>query len=197
MDFKLELRLVIGNSPREGITMKKITVLYAMCAVALLAAAAFSQEEVFSNPNVEYTFTLPNEKWKMTVSPSATSPNVEYVYGDRVDGHLEVRKLTVAKNTILTDVIHGDEEQKLQFKPGFVAGREERFSGRFSGTIYNFEYVASGRSMSGRYYFLTHKRYDSLCAEICRSKGLAPLDPASNRLYRQDIFDQIVVQAKF
>lgn len=134
--------------------MKKITVFYAICAVALLALAAFGQEETFSNPNVEYTFTLPNEKWKLTVPPSATSPNVEYVYGDRNEGHLEVRKLTVAKGTILSDVIHGDEEQKLQFKPGFVAGKEERFAGRFTGTVYNFEYVASGRNMSGRYYFL-------------------------------------------
>ncbi|MFM9905849.1 MAG: hypothetical protein ACKVQJ_14900 [Pyrinomonadaceae bacterium] len=119
-----------------------------------MASAAAAQDEVFSDPNVDYTFTLPDAKWKMTIKPSATSPNVEYVYGDRTDGHLEVRKLTVAKNTILTDVIHGDEEQKLQFKPGFVAGKEENFTGRLRGTIFNFEYVAAGRNMSGRYYFL-------------------------------------------
>ena len=89
----------------------------------------------------------------MTVKPSATSPNVEYVYGDRFDGHLEVRRLAVAKDAILTDVIQ-DEEQKLQFRPGYVAGKEENFAGRLRGAIFNFEYVAAGRPMSGRFYFL-------------------------------------------
>jgi hypothetical protein len=114
----------------------------------------FAQGDSFSDPNVDYTFELPEAKWKMTVKPSATSPNVEYVYGDRRDGHLEVRKLTVQKNALLTDIIHSDEEQKLQFLPGFVGGKDENFVGRLKGSIFNFEYVNSGRSMSGRYYFL-------------------------------------------
>jgi hypothetical protein len=123
-----------------------------MAAIALLSGPVFAQE-LFSDVNVDYTFTIPDSKWKMTVKPSATSPNVEYVNGDRVDGHLEVRRLTVARDAILTDVIR-DEEQKVQFRPGFVAGREENFSGRLKGAIYNFEYVAAGKSMSGRFYFL-------------------------------------------
>jgi hypothetical protein len=89
----------------------------------------------------------------MTVKPSATSLNVEYVYGDRIDGHLEVRRLTVAKDVILSDKVQ-EEEQKLQFRPGFVAGKEENFTGRLRGTVFNFEYVASGRNMTGRFYFL-------------------------------------------
>ena len=121
--------------------------------IVLLALTATAQDQVFSDGNVDYSFTLPDAKWKMTVKPSATSPNVEYVYGDRTDGHLEVRKLTVAKDAILTDVIQ-EEEQKLQFRPGFVAGKEENFLGRLRGSIFNFEYVAAGRSMAGRFYFL-------------------------------------------
>ena len=39
----------------------------------------------------------------MTVKPSATSPNVEYVYADRNDGHLEIRKLTVTKDAQLAE----------------------------------------------------------------------------------------------
>jgi len=125
-----------------------------LAAVTAFAAfSAFAQNETFSDPNVEYTFALPEPKWKMTVKPSATSPNVEYVYGDRVDGYFEVRKLTVAKDTIMTDVVQ-DEEQKVQFRPGFVAGKEENFQGKLKGAVYNFEYVAAGRNMSGRFYFL-------------------------------------------
>ncbi len=122
-------------------------------AALLFAAPVFGQGESFTDSNVDYSFALPDVKWKMTVKPSATSPNVEYVNGDRLEGHLEVRRQTVAKDAVLTDVIQA-EEQKLQFRPGFVAGKEENFSGRLKGAIYNFEYVAAGKSMSGRFYFL-------------------------------------------
>ena len=46
------------------------------------------------------------------------------------------------------------EEKRLQFRQGFVAGREENFAGKFRGTVFNFEYVAGGRPMAGRFYFL-------------------------------------------
>ena len=121
--------------------------------VLLAAVSAFAQGETFTDPNVDYSFDIPDAKWKMTVKPSATSPNVEYVFIERNEGHLEVRKLSAAKNAILTDVIR-DEEQKLQFLPGYVAGREENFGGNLKGAAFNFEFVRAGRPMSGRFYFL-------------------------------------------
>ena len=93
----------------------------------------------------------------MTAKPSATSPNVEYVYGDRTDGRLEVRKVTVAKDAILSDVIQ-EEGQKLQFRAGYVAGKEENFVGHLRGSVFNFEYVASAHNMIGRFYFLRERR---------------------------------------
>ena len=119
----------------------------------LAVVSAFGQGERFSDANVDYGFDIPETKWKMTVKPSATSPNVEYVFGDRNDGHLEVRRLKVANNAILADIIR-DEEQKLQFLPGYVAGPDENFTGRLRGSIFNFEFVRAGRPMSGRFYFL-------------------------------------------
>ena len=121
--------------------------------VIFAAVAANAQGSSFSDPNVDYTFDLPDAKWKMTVKPSATSPNVEYVFVDRSDGHLGIRKLTVGKNDVMSDIIQ-DEEQKLQFLSGFVAGRQETFTGKLKGAIFNYEYVSSGRNMSGRFYFL-------------------------------------------
>ena len=55
---------------------------------------------------------------------------------------------------MLTSEVIQDEEQKLQFLPGYVAGKEENFAGRFRGVIFNYEYVRAGRPMSGRIYFL-------------------------------------------
>src|SRR5512141_638536 len=134
----------------------KLHKLAAICAVGVslfFSYAVFAQDDTFSDPSVDYSFDLPDARWKMTVKPSATSPNVEFVFGDRRDGHLEVRKLTVPQDAVLSDVIR-DEEQKLQFLPGYVAGREENFSGYLRGTVFNFEFIRGARNTSGRFYFL-------------------------------------------
>jgi hypothetical protein len=110
-------------------------------------------QSTFSDPNVDYTFMLPEAGWKMIAKPSSTSPNVEYVYNDRREAYLTVRKLSVEKSAYLTDVIR-DEEQKVQFLPGYVSGKEENFTGNLKGNVFNFEYVSSGRNSSGRFYFL-------------------------------------------
>ncbi len=119
-----------------------------------VSQAAFAQSSsTFADANVEYTFQVPEERWKMTVKPTPTNPNVEFVFVDRLDGHFEVRKSTARGNALMSDVIR-DEETKLQFLPGFVAGREENFGGKLNGSVYNFEFVRAGRPMSGRFYFL-------------------------------------------
>ncbi len=127
----------------------------------------YSQTTEFADANVEYGFEVPDAKWKMTVKPSATMPNVEYVFVDRNEGHFEVRKIKVQKNAVMTDIVR-DEEAKLQFLPGFVAGKEETFRGRLNGTVFNFEFVRAGRPMSGRFYFL---RADDATVYILRFTG--------------------------
>jgi hypothetical protein len=135
--------------------MKQNNARFSFMAFFLLLAgvSAFAQNQSFSDVNVEYGFDLPDERWKMTVKPSVASPNVEYVFVERNEGHLEVRKLASAKDAFLSDIIR-DEEQKLQFLPGYVAGKEENFSGFLKGNVFNFEFVRAGRPMSGRFYFL-------------------------------------------
>ena len=136
-------------------TMKvtRISILFlAVCGI-MSVVQAFGQTVLFSDPSVDYTFDVPDDRWKMTVKPSVARPNVEYVFGDRNDGHLEVRRIPVAKDAVLGDIVRV-EEQKLQFLPGYVAGRDESFSGRLRGSIFNFEFVRAGRPMAGRFYFL-------------------------------------------
>ena len=125
----------------------------ALIGLSLAGVAAAQSESSFTNPNVDYVFNLPDPRWKQTVKPSTTAPNVEYVYGDRTDGHLEVRRLKLPTSGILSDLIK-EEEEKLQFLQSFIAGKNEQFSGSLSGEVYNYEFVRSGRPMSGRFYFL-------------------------------------------
>ena len=135
--------------------MKLSRTLFAASFALLIAFSAFAQES-FTDANVDYSFDLPEAKWKQTVKPSTTSPNVEYVYGDRSDGHLSVRRLTLKSGEVLSDVM-SSEEQRLQFQfsaQGYVSGKEEEFKGALDGKVFNYEYVRDGRNMSGRFYFL-------------------------------------------
>ena len=131
----------------------RISLLLSIVLLLLGAVSAFAQSGSFSDPNVDYSFDIPDERWKLTVKPSATSPNVEYVFIDRTDGHLEVRKLAVQKDALMSDIIR-TEELRLQFQPGYVAGKEENFRGKLTGTVFNYEFIRSGRPMAGRLYFL-------------------------------------------
>jgi len=136
--------------------MKRIfsTLVFAAACSVFFALSALGQNLTFNDLNADYTFDLPEATWKQTVKPSAGSSNVEYVYGDRRDGHLEIRKITITAGELLSDVIQREQEQKLQFLPGYVAVKEENFAGALKGKVFNFEYVKSGRNISGRFYFL-------------------------------------------
>ena len=124
-------------------------ILLLLAVVLLFAGSAAAQTtRAFSEAGVEYTFEIPDERWKViTKSPT----NV--VFGTAREGDLEIRKLTVTASKPMIDVMK-DEEVKLQFLQGFVAGKEETFSGLLRGNVYNFEFVRSGRPMAGRFYFL-------------------------------------------
>jgi hypothetical protein len=122
--------------------------LFAILALSALATAAAAQTATFSDPNIEFTFEIPDEKWKIV----GKAP-VNLVYTTANEGDLEVRKLTAPANKPIAEVMKAEEE-KLQFLRGFVAGKDENFSGALRGAIYNYEFVRSGRNMSGRFYYL-------------------------------------------
>lgn len=133
--------------------LNKFFPLLAMVISVFMAASAFGQGSTFTHPDVDYTFKLPADTWKILSKPSTTMPNVEYVNVQRSDGYLTVRKVPLAKGSSISDLIKA-EEVKLRFKKGYVAGPQEPFGGFMNGTVFNFEYIESTNNMSGRYYFL-------------------------------------------
>lgn len=134
----------------------------------VVASIPILGQTTFNDDNVPYTFEIPEPTWRMTVKPTAQNQTVEYVYGDRMDGLLEIRKITTSPNEPISDVISREQEQRLQFIPGYVSGREENFSGALKGKVFNFEFVRSGRTMSGRFYFL---RADDTTVYVLRFTG--------------------------
>ena len=129
---------------------RSIAVLVLLSYACLFVAA----QEVFTTSKLEYTIDLPSPTWRAISEPDAVHEHAEFVYGDRLDGYLQIRKEVVEAGTTPRDLAQRDQEQKLRFIPGFVEGKEENFSGRLSGYTFSYEFVKTGKPMTGRIYYL-------------------------------------------
>ena len=137
-------------------SMRRTTKLF-ICALALLAcgaAAAPAQEQPYTSETDEYSLELPSEVWKAVPRPDSEHRHVEFINGLRPDGYLRVRREVVEGNTKLQEFARAEADTKLRFQPGFVIGKDERFSGRLSGVVLNYEYTRAGKPMAGRVYYL-------------------------------------------
>lgn len=128
----------------------------AFAAVLLIAGAygAVGQVQTFSDPNTAYTFDFPNDAWKTTTKPFSISSPAEFDRGFRLDGHLQVRSETLKSGESITDRLEQIQEQKLQFLPGYVAGKQEAFAGSLRGFVFNYEFTEAHKPIAGRYYIL-------------------------------------------
>ena len=67
---------------------------FALLLIGLMTPVAFSQQ-LYTHDKVEYTFELPSAQWKSILEPDPSHPHPEFVYGDRLDGYLTIRKEVV------------------------------------------------------------------------------------------------------
>jgi hypothetical protein len=124
-------------------------------ALLILLALTFAAAQVqYTNDNVEYTLELPSQAWRLITNPDETHEHAEFIYGDRLQGYLRIRKEVVDAGMSPADVARRDLDQRLRFAPGFVEGKEEKFAGRLSGVTASYEYTQTGKPMLGRTYYL-------------------------------------------
>ena len=102
----------------------------------------------------EYTIELPSPVWKVIAEPDAAHVHAEFVNGDRLEGYLQIRKEVVDAGTTASDLARLDLDQKLRFLPGFIEGKEEKFSGRLNGVTVSYEFLKTAKPMMGRIYYL-------------------------------------------
>jgi hypothetical protein len=131
--------------------MRRILV-FILLLIGLVTPVALSQQ-LYTHEKVDYTFELPSATWKAIVEPDAAHGNPEFVYGDRLDGFLTIRKEMVEAGTTPSQVAQRDLVN-LRFLPGFIEGKEERFNGRLEGITVSYEFVRTGKPMIGRTYYL-------------------------------------------
>jgi len=128
--------------------------LASVLAFSLAAGVVLAQSQEFTKEGIEYALELPSSQWKATSRPDNAHQHMEFVYGDRLDGYLRIRKEVVDADTTPTNLADRDQDVKLRFASGFVEGKQERFAGRLSGVTASYEFTSAGKPMAGRIYYL-------------------------------------------
>jgi hypothetical protein len=111
-------------------------------------------QQLYTSDKVDYSFDLPSSTWRVIAEPDAAHEHTEFVYGDRLEGYLQIRKEVVEAGTTASALARRDLDQKLSFLPGFVEGKEDPFNGRLNGVTVSYEFVKTGKPMIGRVYYL-------------------------------------------
>ncbi|HWF89339.1 MAG TPA: hypothetical protein VN659_10915, partial [Pyrinomonadaceae bacterium] len=135
-----------------GGTMRRVLA-FVLTLFALIAPAALAQQ-VYTHDKLDYSFDIPSPTWRVIVEPDAGRGQPEFVYGDRLDGYLVIRKEIVDAGTTPADVARRDQDLTLRFLPGFVPGKTDSFDGRLDGVTMSYEFVRTGKPMLGRTYYL-------------------------------------------
>lgn len=132
--------------------MKRILA-FTLVLVAFMMPNALAQQ-LYTHEKVDYTFELPSTTWRSIVEPDAANEHPEFVFGDRLDGYLTIRKEVVDAGTTPAEFAQRDQDLKLRFLPGFVQGKQDPFNGRLDGVTMSYEFVRTGKAMLGRTYYL-------------------------------------------
>lgn len=126
-------------------------------------------QQVYTHDKVDYSFDIPSPTWRVILEPDAGRGHPEFVYGDRLDGYLTIRKEVVEAGTTAADLARRDQDLTLRFLPGFVDGKTDSFNGRLEGVTMSYEFVRTGKPMLGRTYYL---QVDSRTIYALRFTGL-------------------------
>jgi hypothetical protein len=126
----------------------------AILIISAFSFSAFAQSWSFTDEKVDYSLEFPSPTWKIVSRPDGLQQQAEFIFGDRLDGYLQVRKEMVDADVTPTELASRYREEKLRFKPGYVDGKEDRFAGRLSGITVSYEFTQSGKAMVGRIYYL-------------------------------------------
>jgi hypothetical protein len=134
--------------------MRRLTNFLALALLLMFSSALATAQQTFTSDSAGYTLELPSERWRVIQEPDSLHEHAEFIYGDRNDGYLRIRKEVVEAGTTASDISQRDQDQKLKFQTGYVQGKEDKFAGRLSGVTFSWEYTSGGKAMAGRIYYL-------------------------------------------
>ena len=134
-----------------------------------LAAGVQEQEHSYTSPKMDFTVDFPSATWHLVGEPDDVHQHTEFIYGDRNEGYLRIRKEALEQGMTLKDFARHDQEQRTRYLPGYVDGKEDNFAGRLTGLTLSYEFTERGKAMAGRTYYL---QGDSGTVYVLRFTGL-------------------------
>ena len=151
--------------------IRTVTVFFGL--LLLMAPAGLThaalQEYSYTSPKADFTIELPSGSWKKTGEPNEVHQHTEFIYGDRNDGYLRIRKEALTDGVSIRDFALRDQDERTRFLPGFVNGKDETFNGRLDGVTVSYEFTQAGKAMAGRSYYL---QSDAHTVYVLRFTGL-------------------------
>ena len=150
---------------------RALTIFFGLSLLMALAALtqATQQEYSYTSPKADFTIDLPSNTWKKIGEPNDVHQHTEFIYGDRSDGYLRIRKESINQGEKIRDFALRDQDEKTRFLPGFVSGKDEPFNGRLDGVTLSYEFTQAGKAMAGRSYYL---QVDAGTVYVLRFTGL-------------------------
>jgi len=85
--------------------------LFVLMTPAVLSHAAF-QEYSYTSPKADFTIDLPSGNWRKTGEPDDVHQHTEFIYGDRNDGYLRIRKEAITEGTKIRDFALRDQDER-------------------------------------------------------------------------------------
>ena len=137
--------------------MRSLIVFLGFFLVAAFGSSASNvhiraQEHSYTSAKVNYVVDFPSPTWHLIGEPDDIHQHAEFVYGDRTEGYLRIRKEALEEGVSVDDFARRD--QNPRFLPGYVDGKSEKFTGRLNGVTASYEYTQAGKPMAGRTYYL-------------------------------------------
>ncbi|MGQ0763129.1 MAG: hypothetical protein ACT4OT_14105 [Acidobacteriota bacterium] len=128
--------------------------LFAVIGLAAFGTSVAAQSHSYTSPKVEYIVDFPSPMWRLVDEPDEMHQHAEFVYQDRNDGYMRIRKEKLDEGLTVREFARRDQEQKVRFLPGYVDGKEDIFTGRMTGVTVAYEFTQAGKQMAGRTYYL-------------------------------------------
>ena len=128
--------------------------LLAVLGLAGIGTSVAAQSHSYTSQKVEYIVDFPSPMWRLVDEPDEMHQHAEFVYNDRNDGYLRIRKEKLDEGLTVREFARRDQEQKVRFLPGYVDGKEDTFTGRLTGVAVSYEFTQAGKPMAGRTYYL-------------------------------------------
>ncbi len=153
--------------------LRKLTSFFGLFLFVIIWTAAprnaAAQAYSYTSPKAEFSVEFPSATWKKVGEPDDVHQHTEFVYGDRWDGQLRIRKETLPQGMSVKEFALRDQDERTRFLPGFVSGKDEPFNGRLDGVTVSYEFTQAGKQMVGRSYYL---KADAQTVYVLRFTGL-------------------------